>query len=143
MGTTKVWQDYFCDGSACVYQIIPLYFSYDCGYNNPGFGEGGEPLVVISEVEVDEGALDKEFVEFLALQSLELTGFTLLQDGTPLITFPEPYILDGAARVYTKEGTNTNTIVYLDLNATLWNTPGTVATLVNPFGDVVAERVFE
>ena len=61
----------------------------------------------------------------------------------PLITFPEPYILDGAARVYTKTGTNTNTIVYLNLPQTLWNTSGTVATLVNPFGEVVAERVFE
>ncbi|MDZ4256003.1 MAG: hypothetical protein U1C71_00175 [archaeon] len=140
--TTKVWQAYSCDGTSCVYQIIPLYYSADCGYDNPGFGPDGNPLVIISEVEFDEGSIAKEFLEFLALQSLELSHFTLLRDDVPLITFPEPYILHGAARVHTGQGTNTPTTIYLDLNQTLWNIPGTKATLINPFGKIVAEQVF-
>ncbi|MEK6820920.1 MAG: hypothetical protein AABY11_00790, partial [archaeon] len=30
-GTTKVWQNYYCENS-CTYSIIPLYFSQECGY---------------------------------------------------------------------------------------------------------------
>ncbi len=141
-GTTKVWQNYFCSNS-CVYEIIPLYFSEDCGYSNPGFGPDGNPLVVISEAEVDEGQTTNEFLEFTALQALELSHFSLLQDGAILITFPEPYILNGSAKVFTGDGADTTTTVYLDLVSTLWKVPGTTATLVNPDGVVVATQTFE
>ncbi len=141
-GTTKVYTDYFCSGS-CVYQIIPLYFSPTCGYATPGFDENGNPLIVISETEVDEGQVGNEFIEFLALQSVELTGFTLVKDDNTLITFSNPFILNGAARVYTSTGASTSTVVYLNLPSALWNTSGTTATLLNPDGQVVATRTFE
>lgn len=141
-GTTKVWQNYFCADS-CVYEIIPLFFSPDCGYTNPGFGPDGNPLVVISETEVDEGQTQNEFLEFTSLQSLELSHFSLLMNGDPLITFPEPYILNGSAKVFTGNGVSTTTSVYLDLPDALWNTPGATATLVNPNGEVVATQTFE
>lgn len=140
--TTKVWQNYFCE-NACVYEIIPLFFSTDCGYTNPGFGPDGNPLVVITEAEVDEGQSTNEFLEFTAIQPLELSHFSLLKDGQPLITFPEPYILNGSAKVFTGNGTDSTTAVYLDLNSTLWKTAGTTATLVNPEGMIVATQTFE
>ncbi len=141
-GTTKVWQDYHCDGS-CVYTILPLYFSQECGYTNPGFGPDGEPLIVITETEVDEGQVAQEFIEFTSLQSLELSNFTLLKDGELLITFPSPYILDGSAKVYTGPGISTTSIIYLSQSAALWKTPGTTATLLNPDGVVVVTQTFE
>lgn len=141
-GTTKVWTDYYCD-SSCVYTILPLYFSQECGYNTPGFGPDGNPLIVITETEVDEGQLSNEFIEFTSLQSLELSNFTLLKDGETLITFPAPYILDGSAKVYTGSGTSTTSIIYLGQGSPLWKTPGTTATLVNPDGVVVVTQTFE
>lgn len=141
-GTTKVWQDYYCD-SSCVYAVLPLYFSQECGYTNPGFGPDGSPLVVITETEVDEGQLSNEFIEFTSLQSLELSNFTLLKDGELLITFPSPYILDGSAKVYTGIGTSTTSVIYLGQSSAIWKAPGTTATLLNPNGDVVVTQVFE
>ncbi|MFH0969856.1 MAG: TrmB family transcriptional regulator sugar-binding domain-containing protein [Candidatus Diapherotrites archaeon] len=140
--TTKVWQHYSCMGS-CLYEIIPLYFSYDCGYTNPGFGPDGSPLVIITETEVDEGFTSNEFIEFTALQPLELSNFSLLKDGNLLITFPTPYILNGSAKVFTGKGVDSTSIIYLNQTAPLWKTIGTTATLVNPFGDVVAAQTFE
>jgi len=141
-GTTKVWTDYYCD-SSCAYTILPLYFSQECGYATPGFGPDGNPLIVITETEVDEGQLSNEFIEFTSLQSLELSNFTLLKDGETLITFPAPYILDGSAKVYTGSGTSTTSIIYLGQGSPLWKTPGTTATLVNPDGVVVVTQTFE
>lgn len=143
VGTTKVYTDYFCSDSSCVYQIVPLYYNPDCGYTNPGFAPDGSPLIIITETEVDEGQVANEFIEFTALEPVELTGFTLLRDGQSIITFNEPYILNGAARTYTGVGTTTTTVVYLNQFSPQWNTPGTVATLLNPNGNVVAERTFD
>lgn len=140
--TTKIWQNYFCTEDGCAYEILPLYFSSDCGYVNPGFDAQGFPLIVITETEVDERNIQNEFLEFTALQSLELSGFSLLRGGVPLITFPSPFILDGAARVHTGSGTNTTTAIYLNSPTTLWSGEATTATLINPLGSVVAERVF-
>lgn len=140
--TTKIWQNYFCADEGCAYEILPLYFSADCGYVNPGFDAQGMPLIVITETETDERNIQNEFVQFTALQSLELSGFSLLRDGVPLITFPSPFILDGSARVHTGSGTNTTTSIYLNSAATLWSGGGVTATLVNPLGNVVAQRVF-
>ena len=139
-GTTKMWQNYFCLGSSCAYELLPLYFSSDCGYSNPGFGANGEPLIIITETEFDEQQSQTEFIEFTSLQSLELSGFTLLRNGVPLITFPSPYILNGAARVFTGSGTNTTTQIFLGSSTPLWAEPNTVATLVNPNGNVVAQQ---
>lgn len=141
-GTTKIWQHFFCS-NACAYEVVPLYFSEDCGYSNPGFSPGGDPLVVISETEVDEGQTPNEFLEFTALQSLELSHFSLLQNGAELITFPEPFILDGSAKVFTGSGFSTTTSIYLNLSNPLWTVAGTTATLINPNGDVVAAVTFE
>lgn len=141
--TTKIWKHYFCTEIGCAYDIIPLYFSPDCGYENPGFDSEGNPLIVFSEVEVDEGVIQNEFVEFLALQPLELTHFTLLKNDEELITFAEPFILNGTARVYTTTGESTTQIVYLNYPNLLWIEQGTTATLVNPFGEIVATRTFE
>ncbi len=141
-GTTKVWQNYFCS-DACVYEILLLYFSTDCGYSNPGFGPDGSPLVVISETEVDEGQTSNEFLEFTAIQPLELSHFSLLRNGEVLVTFPEPYILNGSAKVFTGDGEDTTISVYLDLSSAIWKVPGTTATLINPNGDVVASQTFE
>lgn len=143
VGTTKVYQDYFCDGTACAYQIIPLVYSSDCGYTNPGFAPDGSPLIIITETEVDEGQVANEFIEFTALSPVELTGFTLLRDNNTLITFSSPFILNGAARVYTGDGTTITTVVYLHYPSVLWNNPGTTATLLNPNNLVVATRTFE
>jgi hypothetical protein len=143
VGTTKVYTDYFCSNSSCVYQIIPLYYNSDCGYTNPGFAPDGSPLIIITETEVDEGQVANEFIEFTALEPVELTGFTLLRNNAPVITFNQPYILNGAARTYTGMGTTTTTVVYLNQFSPQWNTPGTVATLLNPNGNVVAERTFD
>ncbi len=140
-GTTKILKDYFC-ADACVYQILILAYSPDCGYSNPGFGPDGNSLIVISEAEVDEGQLGYEFIEFLSLQSLELTGFQLLKDGQPVLTFSSTFVLNGAARVYSGSGTNSPTIVYLNQSSAIW-LPGTTATLANPVGNVVASRTFE
>ena len=143
VGTTKVYQDYFCDSGACAYQIIPLVYSSDCGYTNPGFDPNGDPLIIITETEVDEGQIANEFIEFTALKPVELTGFTLLRNNNTLITFTEAFILNGAARVYTGPGTTTTTVVYLDQSSPLWNVSGTTATLLNPNQFVVAERTFD
>lgn len=143
VGTTKVYTDYFCSSESCVYQIVPLVYSSDCGYTNPGFAPDGSPLIVITETEVDEGQVANEFIEFTALEPVELTGFTLLRDGVPVITFDTPYILNGAARTYTGTGTTTTTVVYLNQFSPQWNVSGTVATLLNPNGFVVAERTFD
>lgn len=140
--TTKIWQNYFCTDEGCAYEILPLYFSADCGYVNPGFDAFGQPLIVITETEFDERNIQNEFLEFTALQSLELSGFSLLRDGIPLITFPDPFILDGSARVHTGAGTNTTTRIYLNSPSTLWSGGTVTATLVNPIGNVVAQRVF-
>jgi hypothetical protein len=140
-GTTKIWQHYSCQ-DACVYTVLPLYYSSECGYSTPGFAPDGTPLVVISEIEVDEGQVGNEFIQFTALQSLELSNFSLLKDGALLSTFPTPYILDGSAKVYTGPGTNSPTAVYLGLGSAIWKTAGTVATLVNPDGVVVATQTF-
>lgn len=142
-GATKVYTDYFCSSSSCVYQIIPLVYSSDCGYSNPGFAPDGSSLIVITEAEVDEGQAANEFIEFTSLEPVELTGFTLLRNGQSLITFPSPFILNGAARVYTGNGVTSTTIVYLNQNSPQWNQPGTVATLLNPNGFVVATRTFD
>lgn len=141
-GTTKIYRDYFC-ADACMYQIIPLYYSLDCGYTHPGFGPDGSPLIIITESDVDGGTLASEFIEFTALQPLELTGFTLLRNDESLITFSAPFILNGAARVYSGGGTTVTTIVYLNQDLRLWNEPGTTATLQNPQGEVVATQTFE
>jgi hypothetical protein len=141
-GTTKVWVDYSCD-SSCVYTILPLYFSQDCGYSTPGFSPEGNPLVFITETEVDEGQISNEFIEFTSTQSLELSNFSLTKDGELLITFPSPYILDGSAKVYTGTGVSTTNIIYLNQTVTLWKDPGTTASLVNPDGVVVATQTFE
>lgn len=143
VGTTKVYQDYFCDGSSCAYQIIPLAYSADCGYTNPGFDPEGNPLIVITETEVDEGQVANEFIEFTALSPVELTGFTLLKDDTVLITFTEAFILNGAARVYTGVGTTTTTVVFLGQSSPLWDASNVTATLLNPDGFVVATRTFD
>lgn len=143
VGTTKVYQNYFCDTGGCAYQIIPLVYSSDCGYTNPGFDPNGDPLIIITETEVDEGQIANEFIEFTALEPVELTGFTLLRNNNTLITFTEAFILNGAARVYTGPGTTTTTVVYLDQSSPLWNVSGTTATLLNPNQFVVAERTFE
>ncbi len=140
--TTKIWQHYFCTAGGCAYEILPLFFSLDCGYLNPGFDAQGFPLIVITEAEFDERNIQNEFIQFTALQSLELSGFTLLKDGAPLITFPSPFILDGAARVYTGSGTSTTTAVYLGSSVPLWSGGTTTATLVNPIGNIVAQRTF-
>ncbi len=141
-GTTKVWENHYCD-TACAYTIILLYFSQECGYTNPGFGPEGNPLMVISETEVDEGQLSQEFIEFTSLQSIELSGFSLLKDGLLIITFPAPYILDGSAKVYTGEGDSSTSTIYLNQETPLWDAPGTTATLVNPNGDTVVMVTFE
>ncbi len=141
-GTTKIFQDYFCS-DVCVYQIIPLSYSPDCGYTNPGFDEEGNPLITITESEVDGGQVSSEFLEFTASQPVELTGFTLLKNNEVLVTFASPFILNGAARVYTPEGTTTTVTVYLNKFFPLWNEPGTTATLLNPNGFVVASQTFE
>lgn len=143
VGTTKVYEYYSCDAGSCVYQVIPLVYSADCGYTNPGFSPGGSPLIIITETEVDEGEIANEFIEFTALEPVELTGFTLLRDDNTLITFASPFILDGAARVYTGAGTTIATTVYLDQPSPLWNAAGTTATLLNPNSFVVAERTFD
>ncbi len=143
VGTTKVYQDYFCGGESCAYQIISLAYSADCGYTNPGFAPDGSPLIVITETEVDEGQVANEFIEFTALLPVELTGFTLLRNDTTLITFTEAFILNGAARVYTGNGTTTTTVVYLGQTTPLWGEPNTTATLLNPNGFVVATRTFD
>ena len=143
VGTTKVYQDYFCGGESCAYQIISLAYSADCGYTNPGFAPDGSPLIVITETEVDEGQVANEFIEFTALLPVELTGFTLLRNDTTLITFTEAFILNGAARVYTGNGTTTTTGVYLGQTTPLWGEPNTTATLLNPNGFVVATRTFD
>ncbi|QQR92815.1 MAG: hypothetical protein IPJ89_01055 [Candidatus Iainarchaeum archaeon] len=140
--TTKIWQNYFCTEDGCAYEILPLYFSADCGYVNPGFDAQGMPLIVITETETDERNVQNEFLEFTALQSLELSGFSLLRNGVPLITFPDPFILDGAARVHTGSGTNTTTAIHLASPTTLWSGETVMATLINPLGNVVAEREF-
>jgi hypothetical protein len=143
VGTTKMYQDYFCDGTACAYQIIPLAYSSDCGYTNPGFAPDGSPLIIITETEVDEGQVANEFIEFTALSPVELTGFTLLRDDNTLITFSAPFILNGAARVYTGNGTPVTTVVYLQYSSALWDASGTTATLFNPNNVMVATRTFE
>ena len=141
--TTKIFQTYFCSGSGCAYQVISLYYSTDCAYGNPGFDAGGNPLVVISETDVDSGSAQNEFLEFLALQPLELSGFTVLKNNVPVITFPSPFLLNGAARVYTGSGSETLTTTYLNLGSPIWNEPNTIVTLVNPFGIVVATQTFD
>lgn len=143
VGTTKVYENYFCDGLSCAYQIIPLAYSADCGYTNPGFDPQGNPLIVITETEVDEGQVANEFIEFTALSPVELTGFTLLRNDVTLITFTEAFILNGAARVYTGNGTTTTTVVYLGQSSPLWGESGTTATLLNPNQFVVATRTFD
>ncbi len=141
-GTTKLWQNYFCASGGCAYALLPLYFSSDCGYSNPGFGPQGEPLIIITETEFDEQNIETEFIEFTSLQSLELSGFTLMRNGVSIITFPTPYILDGAARVYTGNGTNTTTSIFLNSSTPLWSNPNTTAALVNPVGIIVAQQTF-
>ncbi len=143
VGTTKVYENYFCDGTSCAYQIIPLAYSADCGYTNPGFDPQGNPLITITETEVDEGQIANEFIEFTAISPVELTGFTLLRNDETLITFTEAFILNGAARVYTGNGTTTTTVVYLGQSSPLWGDAGTTATLLNPNQFVVATRTFD
>ncbi len=123
--------------SALLVTVLGLSFAEE----NETSSDEVEEMAVAYLVEISNASWSEEWVEIVNLgeSAQNMTGWILQDEANYTYEFPMDFVLEPEASVtvYTSEGNDTVTDLYMNRRSAIWNNDGDTATLLDEMGIVV------
>lgn len=116
-----------------------------------GSGGGQDADVVVSTIHADAAGNDHENLneEYIELTNeggptVDMSGWTLSDEANHVYTFPSGFTLEpgDTVTIYTGSGSNSESELYWDSGAAVWNNSGDTIIVTNDDGENVIDREY-